>query len=84
MMAMSGAEQSGTFALGDRLVRRLGFGAMQLSGPNVFGPPKDRAAALAVLREAVASGVIERTKITSRREKDRLSLFRALDTCAVL
>ena len=56
-MAMSGAEQSGTFALGDRQVRRLGFGAMQLSGPNVFGPPKDRAAALAVLREAVASGV---------------------------
>ena len=56
-MTMSGAEQSGTFALGDRQVRRLGFGAMQLSGPNVFGPPKDRAAALAVLREAVASGV---------------------------
>jgi aryl-alcohol dehydrogenase-like predicted oxidoreductase len=56
-MAMSGAEQSGTFALGDRQVRRLGFGVMQLSGPNVFGPPKDRAAALAVLREAVASGV---------------------------
>jgi pyridoxine 4-dehydrogenase len=56
-MAMAGAEQSGTFALGDRHVRRLGFGAMQLSGPNVFGPPKDRAAALAVLREAVASGV---------------------------
>src|SRR5882762_12021929 len=56
-MTMSGAEQSGTFALGDRQVRRLGFGAMQLSGPNVFGPPKDRAAALTVLREAVASGV---------------------------
>ena len=54
---MSGAEQSGTFALGDLHVRRLGFGAMQLSGPNVFGPPKDRAAALAVLREAVTSGV---------------------------
>jgi pyridoxine 4-dehydrogenase len=50
-MTMSGAEQSGTFALGDRQVRRLGFGAMQLSGPNVFGPPKDRAVALAVLRE---------------------------------
>ena len=54
---MAGDEHSGTFALGDRQVRRLGFGAMQLSGPNVFGPPKDRAAALAVLREAVASGV---------------------------
>jgi pyridoxine 4-dehydrogenase len=54
---MLGVEQSGTFALGDRQVRRLGFGAMQLSGPGVFGPPQDRAAALAVLREAVASGV---------------------------
>src|SRR4029434_3890086 len=39
------------------LVKRLGYGAMQLSGPGIFGPPKDRAAALAVLREAVASGV---------------------------
>ena len=43
--------------LGDRRVRRLGYGAMQLAGPGVFGPPKDRDAALAVLREAVASGV---------------------------
>ncbi|HZS95352.1 MAG TPA: aldo/keto reductase family oxidoreductase, partial [Terriglobales bacterium] len=42
---------------GDRLVRRLGYGAMQLAGPGVFGPPKDPEAALAVLREAVASGV---------------------------
>jgi pyridoxine 4-dehydrogenase len=54
---MSGVEESGTFALGDLHVRRLGLGAMQLSGANVFGPPKDRAAALAVLREAVGSGV---------------------------
>jgi pyridoxine 4-dehydrogenase len=54
---MSSVDQSGTFALGNLHVRRLGFGAMQLSGPNVFGPPKDRAVALAVLREAVASGV---------------------------
>jgi pyridoxine 4-dehydrogenase len=54
---MLGVEQSGTFALGDRQVRRLGFGTMQLSGPGVFGPPQDRAAALAVLHEAVASGV---------------------------
>jgi aryl-alcohol dehydrogenase-like predicted oxidoreductase len=38
-------------------VNRLGYGAMQLAGPGVFGPPKDRDAALAVLREAVASGV---------------------------
>jgi pyridoxine 4-dehydrogenase len=46
-----------TFKLGDRSVRRMGYGAMQLAGPGVFGPPKDHAAALAVLREAVASGV---------------------------
>jgi len=48
---------SSTFTLGDRTVNRLGYGAMQLAGPGVFGPPKDPAAALAVLREAVASGV---------------------------
>jgi pyridoxine 4-dehydrogenase len=48
---------SGTFKLGDRVVNRLGYGAMQLAGRGVFGPPKDRDAALAVLREAVASGV---------------------------
>jgi len=45
------------FPLGARTVNRLGYGAMQLAGPGVFGPPKDRNAALAVLREAVASGV---------------------------
>jgi aryl-alcohol dehydrogenase-like predicted oxidoreductase len=50
-------DQSGTFSLGDRTVRRIGYGAMQLAGPGVYGPPKDRSAALAVLREAVASGV---------------------------
>jgi pyridoxine 4-dehydrogenase len=50
-------DQSGTFSLGGRTVRRLGYGAMQLAGPGVFGPPRDPAAALAVLREAVASGV---------------------------
>jgi len=46
-----------THTLGDRTVHRLGYGAMQLAGPGVFGPPKDRAAALAVLREAVERGV---------------------------
>lgn len=46
-----------TFTLGDRSVNRIGYGAMQLAGPGVFGPPKDRDAALAVLREAVAAGV---------------------------
>ena len=54
---MSNIEQSGTFRLGGRNVQRLGYGAMQLAGPGVFGPPRDRAAALAVLREAVAGGV---------------------------
>lgn len=54
---MTSIDQSGTFTLADRTVWRLGYGAMQLAGPGVFGPPKDRGAALAVLREAVASGV---------------------------
>jgi len=51
------SNQSGTFTLGDRTVKRLGYGAMQLAGRGVFGPPKDHGAALAVLREAVARGV---------------------------
>ena len=50
-------DQSGTFTLGDRSVKRLGYGAMQLAGPRVFGPPRDHDAAVAVLREALASGV---------------------------
>jgi aryl-alcohol dehydrogenase-like predicted oxidoreductase len=54
---MSNLKKSGSFSLGDRKVTRLGYGAMQLAGPGVFGPPKDRDAALAVLREALASGV---------------------------
>lgn len=54
---MTTIDASGTFPLGDRPVRRLGYGAMQLAGPGVFGPPKDRGQAIAVLREAVASGV---------------------------
>jgi pyridoxine 4-dehydrogenase len=54
---MLATDQSKTFTLGDRTVRRFGYGAMQLAGPGVFGPPKDHDAALAVLREAVASGV---------------------------
>ena len=48
---MSIIEQSGTFTLGGRSVKRLGYGAMQLAGPGVYGPPKDHDAALAVLRE---------------------------------
>src|SRR5436309_14125027 len=50
-------DQAGTFTLGDRVVKRLGYGAMQLAGPGVFGPPKDPDAARDVLRQAVASGV---------------------------
>jgi aryl-alcohol dehydrogenase-like predicted oxidoreductase len=49
--------KAGTYRLGDREVRRMGYGAMQLAGPGVFGPPRDREQAIAVLREAVASGV---------------------------
>lgn len=49
--------KSGTFQLGNRQVKRLGYGAMQLAGPGVFGPPKDREGAIAVLRAAVEAGV---------------------------
>jgi pyridoxine 4-dehydrogenase len=54
---MVNISKTGTFKLGARTVKRLGYGAMQLAGPGVFGPPKDRKAAIAVLREAVESGV---------------------------
>jgi pyridoxine 4-dehydrogenase len=49
--------KAGTFKLGSAAVKRMGYGAMQLAGPGVFGPPKDRAGALAVLREAAANGI---------------------------
>ncbi|MCS3848884.1 aryl-alcohol dehydrogenase-like predicted oxidoreductase [Xanthomonas campestris] len=54
---MSTTSSASTYALGDRQVGRLGYGSMQLAGPHVFGPPADRNAAIAVLREAVALGV---------------------------
>ena len=54
---MTDISEAGTFTLGDRAVKRLGYGAMQLAGPGVFGPPKDRDGAIAVLREVAASGV---------------------------
>ncbi len=54
---MTSITQAGTYRLGDRQVRRIGYGAMQLAGPGVFGPPRDPDAALAVLRDAVAAGV---------------------------
>ena len=48
---------AGRYRLGDRTVHRMGYGAMQLAGRGVFGPPRDRAEAIAVLRGAVARGV---------------------------
>ncbi|ELQ5981806.1 aldo/keto reductase family oxidoreductase [Cronobacter sakazakii] len=54
---MNSIEKSGTYKLGSRAVRRFGYGAMQLAGPGVFGPPKDKNAALSVLRAAVEAAV---------------------------
>ncbi|NBB12291.1 aldo/keto reductase family oxidoreductase [Pseudomonas sp. SLFW] len=54
---MSDASKAGRFQLGDRTVNRMGYGAMQLAGQGVFGPPKDPQAAIAVLREALALGI---------------------------
>ena len=54
---MPDIKSAGTYMLGDRTVNRLGYGAMQLAGPHVYGPPKDRDAAVAVLRAAVENGV---------------------------
>lgn len=54
---MTKIDRPGTFTLGDRKVRRLGYGAMQLAGPGVYGPPKDHETALTVLRDVVAAGI---------------------------
>ncbi|MGF9564691.1 aldo/keto reductase family oxidoreductase [Neorhizobium sp. JUb45] len=54
---MTNIDKAGTYTLGDRTVKRLGYGAMQLAGKGVFGPPKDHDAAIAVLREVIESGV---------------------------
>ena len=54
---MTDISKAGRFALGDKTVNRMGYGAMQLAGPGVFGPPRDRAAAVKVLRDAIAAGV---------------------------
>ena len=54
---MNQVEKAGSYQLGERQVSRMGYGAMQLAGPGVFGPPKDRDAAVAVLRAAVEAGV---------------------------
>lgn len=54
---MTVAAKAGNFRLGTRIVNRMGYGAMQLAGPGVFGPPRDRQEAVAVVRAAVAAGV---------------------------
>lgn len=54
---MTNIPLSGDYRLGHFTVRRLGYGAMQLAGPNAFGPPRDKTSALAVLRECIAQGV---------------------------
>jgi aryl-alcohol dehydrogenase-like predicted oxidoreductase len=56
-IVMTSPHAAGRYPLGDRTVNRVGYGAMQLAGPGVFGPPRDRDMAIAVLREAVANGV---------------------------
>src|SRR5829696_7513792 len=50
-------ENAGTIEIGDRRVRRLGFGAMRITGPGIWGPPADHDEAIAVLRRAVELGV---------------------------
>ncbi|WP_413062280.1 aldo/keto reductase family oxidoreductase (plasmid) [Sphingomonas carotinifaciens] len=54
---MTMIDQAGTYSFAGRNVKRLGYGAMQLAGPGVFGPPRDHDAALAVLRAAIKAGV---------------------------
>ena len=70
---MSNIERSGTFPLGSRVVKRLGYGAMRLSGPGIFGVPRDRTTALAVLREAVSSGVTTSIRATTTDHTLRIS-----------
>jgi aryl-alcohol dehydrogenase-like predicted oxidoreductase len=57
MAAAPSAADAGTITLGDLTVRRLGFGAMRITGPGIWGPPPDHDAAVAVLRRAVERGV---------------------------
>ena len=56
-MIMNNIQQTDTFKLGDREIKRMGYGAMQLAGPGVFGPPKNKQEAITVLRTAVENGV---------------------------
>lgn len=77
---MSIMDQAGSFNLGGRSVKRLGYGAMQLAGPGVFGPPRDHDAALAVLREAVEAASTTSTPATSmaRTSPTRSSVKRSI------
>ncbi len=54
---MTQIDSNDRYPLGDRLVKRIGYGAMQLAGPGVFGPPRDKATSLQVLQQALAAGV---------------------------
>ncbi|MGV2866539.1 aldo/keto reductase family oxidoreductase [Achromobacter sp. AGC39] len=54
---MTQAQQAGTYRLAEFNVNRLGYGAMQLAGPHVYGPPKDKQQAIAVLKETVELGI---------------------------
>ncbi|MFM2483484.1 aldo/keto reductase family oxidoreductase [Celerinatantimonas yamalensis] len=54
---MVNIQQAGTFKLGNKTINRMGYGAMQLAGAGVFGPPKDKKEAIAVLQAAIESGV---------------------------
>ena len=54
---MSDTKLAGTFPLGSYTVHRMGYGAMRLSGPHIFGPPADPAEAAAVLRAAIEAGI---------------------------
>lgn len=68
------SQPSMTYRLGDRELRRLGYGAMQLAGPGVFGPVKDEARGIQVLRDAIASGVnhIDTSDFYGPHETNRL------------
>jgi pyridoxine 4-dehydrogenase len=68
------SKPSMTYRLGDREVGRLGYGAMQLAGPGVFGPVKDEARGIKVLRDAIASGVnhIDTSDFYGPHETNRL------------
>jgi pyridoxine 4-dehydrogenase len=56
-MSSIGANASGQFQIGDITINRLGYGAMRITGPGVWGPPHDRKAALATLRRLPELGV---------------------------